>query len=362
MNFSFNNSSSFQIEFQKLVIILLGPTGVGKTGVSILLAKALNTEIISADSMQIYRHMDIGTAKPSKKELKEVKHHLIDILSPHESFSAGMFKNMATEIIDVLHRKGKIPIVVGGTGLYIKTLTKGLFEGPGADWALRDELSKKEKNFGKGYLYQYLKEIDPEASNKINPNDTRRIIRALEVSLKGRKTISEFQNLLTAPQDYNFIKIGLLRDRKELYAIIERRVDSMVNEGLVDEVKKILKLIEVEKMSSSEDKKKTTDESLATSQLLNFASSSPLPSIQALGYKEMQLYLDRLISLEDAVRLLKKRTKMYAKRQFTWFKKEPDINWVDVTGIMDAKEIFTKVLNQVEILNVDITFESPVEK
>ncbi len=356
MNFSFNNSSSFQSEFQKLVIILLGPTGVGKTGVSIFLAKALNTEIISADSMQIYRHMDIGTAKPSKKELKEVKHHLIDILSPHESFSAGMFKKMATEIIDVLHRKGKIPIVVGGTGLYIKTLTKGLFEGPGADWALRDELSKKEKIFGKGYLYQYLKEIDPEASNKINPNDTRRIIRALEVSLKGRKTISEFQNLLTAPQDYNFIKIGLLRDRRELYAIIERRVDSMVNEGLVDEVKRVLKIIENREQINL--RHQTSDFRLKNSSLITCLPSrqahhSSLPSIQALGYKEMQLYLDRLISLEDAVRLLKKRTKMYAKRQLTWFKKEPDINWVDVTGIMDAKEIFTKVLNQVEI---------PVEK
>lgn len=321
------------------VIILLGPTGVGKTGVSILLAKALNTEIISADSMQIYRHMDIGTAKPSKKELKEVKHHLIDILSPHESFSAGMFKKMATEIIDVLHRKGKIPIVVGGTGLYIKTLTKGLFEGPGADWELRDELSKKEKNFGKGYLYQYLKEIDSASANKINPNDTRRIIRALEVSLKGRKTISEFQNLLTAPQDYNFIKIGLLRDRKELYAIIERRVDSMVNEGLVDEVKRVLKMIENREQINL--RLQTSDFRL---------KNSSLPSIQALGYKEMQLYLDGLISFEDAVRLLKKRTKMYAKRQFTWFKKEPDINWVDVTGIMNADEIIAKVLKHIEIL------------
>jgi len=303
-----------------IVIILLGPTGVGKTGVSILLAKALNTEIISADSMQIYRHMDIGTAKPSKKELKEVKHHLIDILSPHESFSAGMFKKMATETIDVLHRKGKIPIVVGGTGLYIKTLTKGLFEGPGADWELRDELSKKEKNFGKGYLYQYLKEIDSASANKINPNDTRRIIRALEVSLKGRKTISEFQNLLTVPQDYNFIKIGLLRDRKELYAIIERRVDSMIEKGILQETEKLLEM-----------------------------NPHKIP-LQALGYKEMQLYLNGSIGMEDAVRLLKKRTKMYAKRQFTWFKKEPDINWVDVTGIMDADEIFAKVLKHIEIL------------
>ncbi len=339
MNFFYNNPGSFQSKSHKPVIILLGPTGVGKTGVAILLAKVLNTEIISADSMQIYRYMDIGTAKPSKKELKEVKHHLIDILSPHESFSAGMFKNMATEIIDVLHRKGKIPIVVGGTGLYIKTLTKGLFEGPGADWELRDELSKKEKNFGKGYLYQYLKEIDSASANKINPNDTRRIIRALEVSLKGRKTISEFQNLLTAPQDYNFIKIGLLRDRKELYAIIERRVDSMVNEGLVDEVKRVLKMIENREQINL--RRQTSDVRL---------KNSSLPSIQALGYKEMLLYLNGSLTMEDAVRLLKKRTKMYAKRQLTWFKKEPDINWVDITGVTDAEEMLKRVLNQVEII------------
>jgi len=167
------------------VIILLGPTGVGKTGLSILLAKTLNTEKISADSMQIYRHMDIGTAKPSPRELKEVKHHLINILSPDEPFSAGIFKKMATRIINDLHSKSKIPIIVGGTGLYIKTLTKGLFEGPDADWAFREKLMEKEKYFGKGYLYEQLKKIDPVAANKINLNDTRRIIRALEVSYKG---------------------------------------------------------------------------------------------------------------------------------------------------------------------------------
>ncbi len=307
-------------QFSNTVIVLLGPTGVGKTSVSILLAKTLNTEIISADSMQIYRCMDIGTAKPSLKELREVKHHLINILSPQESFSAGMFKEMATEIIDDLHGKGKIPVVVGGTGLYIKTLTRGLFEGPGADWTLREELLKKEKDLGSGYLYQYLKEIDPLSASKINQNDIRRIIRAIEVSLKSKKTISESQHLSTVPQDYYFIKIGLLRDRKELYAHIERRVDEMIEKGLLQETERLLKM------------------------------NPHKISLQALGYKEMQLYLNGSISMENAVRLLKKRTKMYAKRQVTWFKKEPDINWVDVTGLMNADEIFKKVLNEVAIL------------
>jgi tRNA dimethylallyltransferase len=331
---------------ESTVIILLGPTGVGKTGLSILLAKALNTEIISADSMQIYRYMDIGTAKPSHRELKEVRHHLINILSPDESFSAGAFKRMVTEIIDELHIKGKIPIVVGGTGLYIKTLTRGLFEGPEADWSLREKLFEKERYFGKGYLYKQLKKIDSVAADKINPNDTRRIVRALEVSLKGKRKISECQHLSTVPQNYNFIKIGLLRDRKELYKLIEQRVDKMINKGLVDEVKRVLKMIENREQINL--RRQTSDVRLKNSSLITHHSS--LPSIQALGYKEMQLYLDGSVGIEDAVRLLKKRTKMYAKRQSTWFKKEPDINWVDITGLMDSKEIFKKVINHIEIL------------
>ncbi len=324
MSFLRNNSKT---DFTDSVIILLGPTGVGKTGLSILLAKALNTEIISADSMQIYRHMDIGTAKPSHRELKEVKHHLINMLSPDESFSAGMFKNMTTKIIDDLHSKNKIPIIVGGTGLYIKTLTRGLFEGPGADWSLREKLIEEESSFGKGHLYKHLKKVDPVSADKINPNDTRRIIRALEVSLKGGETISEFQHLSTVSQTYNFIKIGLLRERKELYTLIEQRVDTMMEKGLLQETERLLKI-----------------------------NPHRIP-LQALGYKEMQLHINGFISIEEAVRLLKKRTKMYAKRQFTWFKKEPGISWVDITGIsvrvdsdMDADKIFAKVINDVEIL------------
>ncbi|MBI4837816.1 MAG: tRNA (adenosine(37)-N6)-dimethylallyltransferase MiaA [Nitrospirae bacterium] len=309
------------------VIILLGPTGVGKTAVSILLAKALDTEIISADSMQIYKGMDIGTAKPSLSELKEVRHHLISILSPSEDFSAGMFRDMAVKIIDELHSKGKIPVVTGGTGLYIKTLTRGLFEGPSADWHLREELLEEEKLFGKHYLYEKLKRLDPASADKIKPQDTRRIIRAIEVSLKGEKPISEFQHTGTTPQDYEFIKVGLLRDRKELYAMIEQRVDKMIEAGLVDEVKSVL-------------------EAVSGASTFNLQPSS-LSSMQSLGYKEISIYLNGLASLEDAVKLLKKRTKMYAKRQFTWFKKEPDIQWVDITEIINAATIFSKIANEV---------------
>lgn len=304
----------------KRVIIILGPTGVGKTVVSILIAKALKTEIISADSMQIYRYMDIGTAKPSAEELGAVPHHLIDILSPTESFSAGIFRERAEEAIDSLHVKNMIPLVVGGTGLYIRSLTEGLFEGPAADWPLREKLMEDEKVHGSGHLYKYLCEIDPAAAEKINLNDLRRTVRALEVSLKEEKKISECRQSSTKPSDYTFIKIGLLRDREELYRMIEERVDKMMEEGLLDEMEKLLRM------------------------------GPERTALQALGYREMGQYLEGGISLEEAVRLTKKRTKMYAKRQMTWFRKEPGINWVDITGIMSADEIYKKVLNEVEII------------
>lgn len=304
----------------KTVIVILGPTGVGKTGLSILLAKALKTEIISADSMLVYRHMDIGTAKPSPEELTEVPHHLINILAPDERFSAGLFKEKAAEIITVLHNKNRIPLIVGGTGLYIRSLTSGLFEGPGADESLRDELKEEEKRHGSGHLYDKLKSLDPDAAGKIEPNDLRRIVRALEVSLKTEKGISEIQKGATQPLDYNFIKVGLSRDRKELYSLIEGRVDKMMEDGLLDETRRLLKM----------DPGRT--------------------AMQALGYKEMALFLDGSVDLGEAVRLTKKRTKMYAKRQYTWFRKEPGIHWIDITGLVDAADIFEKVKNDIEII------------
>jgi len=302
------------------VIILLGPTGVGKTGLSILLAKALDTEIISADSMQIYRFMDIGTAKPSPEELKEVKHHLINILTPNESFSAGLFKKMAVDIINKLHSKNKVPLVAGGTGLYIRTLTGGFFEGPAADWPLREKLLKEEQQFGKGHLYKSLIKIDPVSAEKINPNDIRRIIRALEVLFKSKKPITEAHLLSTEHLDYRFIKVGLFRERKELYTLIEQRVDAMMERGLLQETEKLMQM-----------------------------NPGKIP-LQALGYKEILPSIKGLMGINDAVRFLKKRSRMFAKRQLTWFKKEPDIQWVDITGLTDADRIFMKVINDVAIL------------
>jgi len=292
----------------KKVIILLGPTGVGKTGVSILLAKALSTEIISADSMQIYRYMDIGTAKPTSEERAVVKHHMIDTVDPREAYSTGKYIQAVVPIIEKLHEMGKVPIVVGGTGLYIKAMTRGIFSGPSSDWSLREELLSMEKEEN-GVLYNLLRDLDPEAAVKITPNDTRRITRALEVFLKSTSSISEMQKKLTKPLPYKFIKIGLHRDRRELYRIIEHRIDEMINRGLIEEVQNLLKM------------------------------NPDRTPMQAIGYKEISLYLREEIPIEEAIRLIKRGTKRFAKRQFTWFKKEEDIHWIDVTGIYDSDKI-----------------------
>jgi len=290
------------------VLILLGPTCAGKTGASILLARTLGTEIISADSMQIYRHMDIGTAKPTPEERTAVKHHMIDIADPSDDFSAGKYREAVVPIISELHRKGKIPLVVGGTGLYIKALTRGLFTGPPADWGLREELLSLEREEG-GSLHDRLREADPDAASRIKPGDIRRVVRALEVCLKTETAITELQERMTAPLPYEFIKVGLSRERRELYALIEERVDEMFARGLLEEVRRLLGM------------------------------NPGKTALQAIGYKEVADYLKGAYTLDEAIRLVKKRTRNYAKRQLTWFKGEPGIRWVDVTGLTTAEEI-----------------------
>jgi tRNA dimethylallyltransferase len=301
----------------KRVIILLGPTGVGKTGASILLAQALGTEIISADSMQIYRGMDIGTAKPSEEERSGVKHHMIDIVDPSESYSAGEYIRTITPLIEDLHAKGKVPLIVGGTGLYIKAITRGIFSGPSADWDLREELLSAE-GAEQGYLYTYLLKIDPDAATRIERNDTRRIVRAIEVCLKGKDRMSVLQERLTKPLPCDFIKIGLMRERKELYGMIERRIDRMLEEGLIEEVK-------------------------------NLVTKAPdRTALQAIGYKEIVFCLKGDIAQDEAVRLVKRNTRRYAKRQLSWFKKEEGIKWIEVTGIYKSGDVFAKIMKTLE--------------
>ena len=322
------------------VVILLGPTGVGKTRASILLAGELETEIISADSMQIYRHMDIGTAKPSPEERSLIRHHMIDIADPWESFSAGKYIAAVVPVIEHLHRNAKIPIVVGGTGLYIKAMTRGIFSGPSADWKLRKELLSMEKE-EEGSLYNYLKKLDPEAAKKITPQDIRRIIRAVEVCLKSNIRISDMQKNLTQSLPYEFIKVGITRDRKELYRMIEDRVDGMIKAGLTGEVKTLMHLTDKHYMVKILSA--LNDENSVPGPMPR--ATYPFPSMQAIGYKEIAMYLYGQISLDEATMLIKRNTKRYAKRQFTWFRKEENIQWIDITGVQDSNEVFTRVLN-----------------
>jgi tRNA dimethylallyltransferase len=331
----------------KKVLILLGPTGVGKTGASLLLAKTLNTEIISADSMQIYRHMDIGTAKPSPEEREHIVHHMIDIADPWETYSAGKYISAVKPILEHLLMQGRTPVIVGGTGLYIRAMTRGIFSGPSADWILREELLAIEQD-AKGSLYGYLKALDPAAVEKITPNDTRRLIRALEVCCSSGGTMSEMQKKFTQPLPYEFIKIGLTRDRKELYRIIEERVDAMVKEGLIEEVKIVMDLIE--EHSRMQNEKNHGSE-------IRDLGYSPLPAMQAIGYKEIVSHLRGEIALTEALALIKKASKRYAKRQFTWFRKEEYIRWVDITGIKDPQKVLRKIYPILPILSETLPAE-----
>ena len=262
--------------------------------------------------MQIYRGMDIGTAKPSGKELAEVKHHMIDIIEPTQSYSAGQYIEAVAGIIEGLHQKGRIPVIVGGTGLYIKAMTRGLFGGPSADLPLREELLLMEQK-SPGSLYSYLVRLDREAAENIQKNDVRRVVRAIEVCLKIRDKVSRLRKDLTSPLPYDFVKIGLTRERKELYRIIDGRVDKMFEAGLLEETESLL------------------------------AKHPDRTAMQAIGYKELALYLNGEIDKEEALRLIKRNSRRYAKRQFTWFRKEENILWIDVTGIFDSSSVFLAI-------------------
>lgn len=299
------------------IVAIVGPTAVGKSQLALELATRINAEIISADSMQVYRYMDIGTAKPTPDEQKKVKHHLIDILYPDEGFSAALFKQEAREAISNVDRQGKVAIVAGGTGLYIKALTRGLFKGPGADQELRRVLRKKAVITGNDYLYKELSELDPVTAARLHPNDSFRIIRAIEVCRLTKKPLSEYHEkhgFKDSP--FDIFKIGLYIDRQDIYSRIEKRVDRMIAIGLVDEVKC----------------------------LLDMGYTRDLNSMQGLGYKQINGYLSGEFSLDEAILQVKQDTKRYAKRQMTWFRADPEINWYeypyDYQGIIQKTKGF----------------------
>lgn len=286
------------------LVILTGPTAVGKTKTSIALAKKIDGEIISADSMQVYRGMDIGSAKITLEEMEGVPHYLIDILEPTESFNVVLFQQKAKEAMEKIYQKGKIPILVGGTGFYIQAVLYDIdFTEENNDSMYRKKLEAEGLELGPGYLHDKLKEVDPEAAEAIPANNMKRVIRALEYySLTGQKISEHNKEQRQKESPYAFSYFVLNDNREEVYNRIEQRVDRMVEDGLVEEVKK----------------------------LKNMGLTKSDVSMQGLGYKEILAYLDGEYSFEEAIRVLKRDTRHFAKRQLTWFRREHDVTFVDM--------------------------------
>ncbi len=301
------------------IVIIAGPTASGKTSVSIDLAESFGGEIVSADSIQVFRYLDIGSAKPTLEERARVAHHMIDIRYPDEDFSAGDYVREARACVDLMPAKGRVPVVVGGTGLYIRLLLGGIVDLPRADTELRSRLEADEAQGGPGTLFARLARVDPEAARKIRPENTHRIIRALEVFEQTGKRISEIQ-ARHALQDrpYTCLIICLAPPRKVLYEHIDNRVDNMVKEGLIDEV----------------------------SGLFRRGYAITLRPLQSLGYRHAGMVLAGEVDLPEAIRLMKRDTRRYAKRQLTWFGSEPEVVWFDPDEIGQIKSVVDDFLGR----------------
>lgn len=283
------------------LVIILGPTAVGKTALALEVAERLNGEIINADSQQVYRYMDIGTGKPSLPDRGRIPHHLIDIVNPDEEFNAAFFRRAATEAIQTIRARGRSAIVCGGTGLYLKALTQGLFEGPGQDPALRRTLENEIAELGLGTLYRRLMQIDPAVGSTIHPNDRQRIIRAVEVCQLTGRPLSGWQKAHAFRDDqYTVLKIGLNRDRAELYDLINGRSEAMVRIGLLEEVRR----------------------------LVDLGYGLALRPLQSVGYRQMGEVLQGKTSLAEALAVMKQETRHLAKRQLTWFRRDSEIRWL----------------------------------
>jgi len=282
------------------VVIILGPTAVGKSEVALALAEKLDGEIVNADSQQVYRFMDIGTGKPSTAQRQFVWHHLIDVVNPDEEFNAAMFRRLATNAIEEIHERTRRAFVCGGTGLYLRALTQGLFEGPGQDAVIRRALENEIEEHGLAVIYRRLEQIDPTVGSTIHPNDRQRIVRALEVYQITGKPISAWQNEHGFQENpYTLLKIGLNRERPELYGLINQRSDEMVRGGLLEEVRSLV------------DKGYALD----------------LKPLQSVGYRQMGSVLQGKMALVDALEEMKQETRRLAKRQLTWFRRDKGVRW-----------------------------------
>lgn len=302
------------------LIILTGPTAVGKTDLSIQLAKAVDAEIVSADSMQIYKYMDIGSAKVTEEEMQGVKHYLVDEIEPDMPFSVSEYKRMAEEYIDEISSRGKNVIVTGGTGLYLNSLIYNMdFGKSDANQELREELNKELEENGPAYMYEKLVSLDKEAAERIHPNNTKRVIRAIEVAMSGEK-MNDFSKDLRYNKKYRPIIIVLNRDRQALYDRINLRVDIMLKNGLIEEVKGLL------------EKGYTKD----------------MISMQGIGYKEIIKYFDGEYTLDEAIEIIKRDSRRYAKRQLTWFRRYEDAKWFEIDKFDSAEELKDAVVSYVK--------------
>ena len=293
------------------ILAVVGPTASGKTALAVELALRFNGEVISADSMQIYKGMSIATAKPDENEMKGIRHHLIDFLEPTETFSVSDFVNLADRTAkDILSRE-KLPVLCGGTGLYIRSFVENIqFTEEKSDPALREELNRRYKNEGGEKLIEELSEFDPETAQKLHPSQSKRIVRAIEIYRLSGITMSEaVRRSRSVPSPYDFTIIGITyADRQKLYDRIDRRVDMMLEKGLIEEAKAF------------------------------YRSAAGCTACAAIGYKELKPYLDGNCSLEEAVQRLKQETRHYAKRQLTWFRKDNNINWIEADKTADITE------------------------
>ena len=308
---------------QKPMIILTGPTAVGKSALSVELAKKINGAVISADSMQVYRHMDIGSAKITPEEMQGVTHYMIDELEPDEEFHVVRFVTMAKEYLKEIYADGKIPIIAGGTGFYIQALLYDIdFTEQQCDETYRRQLEDLAREHGAEYLHGILREVDPASAEAIHANNIKRVIRALEFYHLSGKKISEHNETERQKQSpYNFAYFVLTDERAKLYERIDRRVDAMIEAGLVEEVKK----------------------------LKSMGCSREMVSMQGLGYKEILAYLDGGCTLEEAVYIIKRETRHFAKRQLTWFKRERDVIWLDKQAfVYDDAAILTAMISILE--------------
>ncbi|MBQ5441812.1 MAG: tRNA (adenosine(37)-N6)-dimethylallyltransferase MiaA [Firmicutes bacterium] len=296
---------------QRRIIAIAGPTASGKTEYAIKIAKTINGEIVSCDSMQIYKFMDIGSAKPTREELKEVKHWLVDEIDPREEFSVAIYRDMAKKYIEDIFSRGMTPIVAGGTGLYLNSLLYDMdFSDTAKDTELRETLMDEAELFGAEYLYKKLESLDPIKASNIHPNNVKKVIRALEGAING-EGIGEFSFLKEKTSDYDVVLIGITRDREELYDRINRRVDLMVEEGLFDEVRDLLE-------------RGLTEEDI---------------SMKGIGYKEIIAFYDGVYTEEEAIEKIKQNTRHLAKRQMTWFRRYEDMHWFNLSELKEEEAL-----------------------